>query len=237
LTFWLKEGSFYKLWDKGNVIYLDFKGPDIETVSAPREIEISEVVNVKESGLKTRAAENLLSQFETGPAETAEELPDTNRDILWILAFLLTVVYVLYFRAETWKRFVQGLEGLEKKYVPAEKRKWWRHSLAPLKDKTLHASISSSKSNTKLDLVPQDVGYGGMMFECNRLKKLEGELDINLFMPDKMLPVKLKGVMAWRKDGRNLLRKHIGVSFTTLPEAEWAGVNNYIERQYASLGL
>ncbi|MBU1853698.1 MAG: PilZ domain-containing protein [Candidatus Omnitrophica bacterium] len=231
LTVWFNEGSSYKIWEKGNVIYLDFKGPNF--ASSSKEIEISDVINIKDTGLKARAVETILSQFKSGPATTT---PYRNpRDILWILAFLLTAVYVLYFRAESWRRFIGRLEEVKEKRFPTEKRKWWRHSLAPLKDKAIYANISSFTSSTQLDIVPNDLGYGGMGFECSRLKKLDGELDIKLFAPDKTPFVQLKGVVVWQRNNWNLLKKHIGVAFTTLPEAAWSGINSYIEQQYAAL--
>lgn len=231
LTFWLNEGSSYKIWDKGNTIYLDFKGPNVG--SGAKEIEISEVVDIKEIGSKTRTVETLLSQFEA--AAVSKTHYSSSQDILWILAFLLIGVHVLYFRPVAWRRFVRKLEGVEEKGFSTERRRHWRHSLAPLKDKAIYANISSSKSNTTMDFIPKDLGYGGVSFECNRLKKLYGELDIKLFVPDRILPVKLKGVIAWQRNNWIFLRKHVGVAFTTLPDREWSGINNYIEKQYATL--
>jgi hypothetical protein len=230
LTFWLEKGTSYKIWDSGNEIFVDIKNPFIKTV------QISDAVNLKDGASNLMAASALLSQFVNTPKPIAAK--NSSQDLLWILAFMVAAIYVMWLRPDEWRRFVSRFVNPEViSSFRAEKRRWWRHNLLPLKKKNIYAKIDSFDSKTKLRLTPRDLGYGGLSFECNKVKKLKGELDIRLFMPDRVLPLELKGNVVWQRNFWNPLRRLIGVSFVNPPEKEWANVHRYLEEQYAALNL
>lgn len=232
LTFWLNQSASYKIRDNGNKIYLDFKGPFV--AAEPVEIEISDTINIKDSKPGYSAATTLLSQFRDTRGMPLRK-PDSS-DTLWVLAAILSMAYIMWFRPDVWRRFVDRVtnSGVNLRSV-MEKRKWWRHDLTPLKNKDIHVNIESPESDTKLNFVPRDLGYGGLCFDCAKTKKFKGELDIKIFSPIKTLPITLKGNIAWQKSSWNPFRRIVGVSFVNPPDRDWAAIHNYIESQYAAL--
>lgn len=233
LTFWLNQSASYKIWDEGNKIYLDFKSPFV--TAQPVEIEISDTINIKDTEPRYGTVNALLSQFSSMREVPAPNQPDSS-DILWVLAAILTMSYIMWFRPEAWRRFIDKIVNFGANLNSAmEKRKWWRHNIASLKNKDIHVNIESPESSTGINLVPRDLGYGGLCFDCARATKLKGELDIKIFTPLKAQPVALKGNIAWQKNSWNPLRRLIGISFIDPPDRDWAGIHSYIEKQYAVL--
>ncbi|MFA4991303.1 MAG: hypothetical protein WC569_01820, partial [Candidatus Omnitrophota bacterium] len=172
LTFWLNQKTPYKIWNFNDRIFIDFKAQDLK--SGPRQVEISSVVKVSDAGSKDKAIAALLASFEKTSPRSAGPI-----DIKWILASLLIGVYIMWFRPAEWRRFMDSLRNHEIRAYPGrEKRKWWRHNLLPLKEKNLYIKIESPETNTHLGLIPRDIGYGGLCFECNSLKKLKGRLNL-----------------------------------------------------------
>jgi len=67
------------------------------------------------------------------------------------------------------------------------------------------------------------------------LKRLKGRLNLDIFMPGAVSPVKVEGDIAWQKNSWNVFRRRVGVSFVKPPERDWASIHHYIEEQYAAL--
>jgi len=236
LTFWLTEKSPYKIWNDKNRIYIDFKNPKVGL--EPKQIEISSFINTINLDSKNQAIDTLLASVSNIPASKLPKKPrgPSTLDIPWLLAVSLLGVYIFWIRPDEWKRTIDRL--VNPRPAPAfnhERRKWWRHNLAPLKDKNIYIKLESKESKTKLGLVPREIGYGGLSFECNRLKNLKGNLDLSIFMPGAVSPVEVKGKVSWQRNSWNLFRRLVGISFINPPQKEWANIHNYIEEQYASL--
>ncbi len=236
LIFWLTQKTGYKVWSSNNKIFVDFKNPALDSES--KQIEISSVINTIDLNSKDKAADALLasvSKIYDAPASNAAT-PKTS-DLTWLIAFLLIGAYILWFRPKEWKDLIEKLTSGQKQAVPYnhEKRKWWRHNLLPLKDNNIYIKLESPESKTSLGLIPRDIGYGGLSFECNRLKKLRGKLNLSIFMPGAISPVEVEGNIAWQRNSRNILRRQVGVSFIKPPEKDWARIHHYIEEQYAAL--
>ena len=157
-------------------------------------------------------------------------------DSTWLLAFLLIGVYILWLRPKEWRGLINKL--VNQQTAPSsghEQRKWWRHNLLPLKGKSIYIKLKSQETGTNLGLIPSDIGYGGLSFEFNRLKRLRGRLNLSIFMPGTISPVEVEGNIAWQKNSWNVFRRHVGVSFVNPPKKDWAGIHHYIEEQYAAL--
>ena len=239
LTFWLTQKTGYKVWSGNNKIFVDFKNPELNLGS--KQIEISSVISTINLNSKDEAADALLasvSKIYDAPISNAvtNSRPKAS-DLTWLVAFSLIGVYILWFRPKEWKSLTEKLASGHKQAAPynCEKRKWWRHNLLPLKDNNIYIKLESPEAKTSLGLIPRDIGYGGLSFECNRLKKLRGKLNLSIFMPGAIAPVEVEGNIAWQKNSRNILRRQVGVSFINPPEKDWARIHHYIEEQYASL--
>ncbi len=232
ISFWLQENSSYKIWSKGNRIYLDFKNPYDRL--AAKEIEISNAAVSKDAAFKYDAARSLLSKLEnTSPDElnTAKKSPD----VFWMLLFAFLSFYIMYIRPKEWRMALARLTGIKDSPVSFnEKRRWWRHNLLPLKN-SIRFSVECPTSNTRFNPVPVNIGYGGLSFKCNKKDKLDKDLKIKLYIQERMLPIQLRGNIAWQRNSWNPFRRFVGVSFSDLPEKEWAGIHSYIEQQYAAL--
>jgi len=239
LTFWLTQKTGYKVWSGNNKIFVDFKNPELSLES--KQIEISSVINTIDMNSKDKAADALLASvrkiYDTPASNAVTNSTPKASDLTWLIAFLLIGAYILWFRPKEWKDLIEKLTSGQKQTVPYkhEKRKWWRHNLLPLKDNNIYIKLESPESKTSLGLIPRDIGYGGLSFECNRLKKLRGKLNLSIFMPGAISPVEVEGNIAWQKNSRNILRRQVGVSFIKPPEKDWARIHRYIEEQYAAL--
>ena len=238
LTFWLSQKTDYKVWSNNNRIFIDFKNPAISPES--KNIEISSVVHTTDLASKNQAIDALLasvSKIYDAPVSNAVTSPRLNSaDLKWIFAVLLIAVYILWFRPKEWRNLMDRLANPK----PAlsfhqEKRKWWRHNLLPLKGKNIYIKLESPESKTNLGLIPRDIGYGGLSFECNRLKRLKGRLNLSIFMPGAISPVEVQGNIAWQRNSWGMLRRQVGVSFINPPERDWARIHRYIEEQYAAM--
>ena len=238
LTFWLSKKTAYKVWNDNNRIFIDFKNPALN--SASKEIVISSIVDRIGLNSKNQAVDALLASvnkiYDIPASNAVKNTMPKIVDLAWLLAFLLTGVYILWFRPKEWKNL---MDKLAKSQVTVsscyEKRKWWRHDLLPLKDSNVYIKLESPETNTNLGLIPIDIGYGGLSFECNRLKRLKGKLNLNIFMPGAIAPVEAEGSVAWQKNSWNIFRRQVGVSFIKPPEKDWARIHHYIEEQYAAL--
>ena len=238
ITFWLNQKTQYKVWSGDKRIFIDFKNPALNSES--KQIEISSIVNTIDLDSKNKAADKLLasvSKMYDVPVSNAvrNAVPKTS-DSTWIFAFLLIGAYIFWFRPKEWKALIDKL--VNPVFISSshhEKRKWWRHNLLPLKDKNIYIKLESPESKTRLGLVPRDIGYGGLSFECNALKRLKGRLNLSIFMPGAISPVEVHGKVAWQKNIWNIFRRRVGVSFINPPEKDWAGIHRYIEEQYAAL--
>jgi len=239
LTFWLTQKTGYKVWSSNNKIFVDFKNPELSLES--KQIEISSVISTIGLNSKDEAADALLASVrKIYDAPTSNAVTNSTpkvSDLTWLIAFLLIGAYILWFRPKEWKDLIEKLASGQKQAVPCnyEKRKWWRHNLMPLKDNNIYIKLESPESRTSLGLIPRDIGYGGLSFECNRLKRLKGKLSLSIFMPGAVSPVEVEGNIAWQKNSRNILRRQVGVSFIKPPEKDWARIHHYIEEQYAAL--
>ena len=224
LTFWLSQKIDYKVWNSNNKIFIDFKNPTLNT--EPKQIEISGIVNTIDMNSKNKAADELLASvtkiYGAPISNAVKNTRSKTSDLTWLLAFFLIGAYKLWFRP--------------KAFSPChEQRKWWRHNLLPLKGKNIYIKLESPEARTNLGLVPIDIGYGGLSFECNRLKRLKGKLNLSIFMPGALSPVEVEGNVAWQKNSWNVFRRQVGVSFVKPPERDWACIHHYIEEQYAAL--
>lgn len=239
LTFWFSQKIYYKVWDSDNKIFIDFKNPEIDTDS--RQIEISSNVNIVYPDSKDKAADELLAsvgKIYDAPVSNAVKNPfPKSLDLAWFLTFLLMAVYILWYRPKEWRDLMDRLANPPQaaSSAPSEKRKWWRHNLLPLKNNNIYVKLEFPDSKTSLGLVPKDIGYGGLSFECNMLKKLKGKLNLSIFMPGTIAPVEVEGNIAWQKNSWNLFRRQFGVSFIKPPERDWTYIHRYIEKQYAAL--
>jgi hypothetical protein len=239
LTFWLNQKTDYKVWDSGNKIFVDFKNPVLNL--DPKQIEISSVISSIDINSKNKAADDLLAKvtniYDAPTSNTAGSHAPRASDSKWLFAFLLIGVYILWFRPKEWKNLISKLAVYQKACFSSgsEHRKWWRHNLTPLKDKSVYIKIKSPETGTDIGFIPRDIGYGGLSFECNRLKKLKGKVNISIFTPGVISPVEVEGDIAWQKNSRNILRRQVGVTFANPPERDWARIHHYIEEQYAAL--
>ena len=236
LTFWLTQKTGYKVWSSNNRIFVDFKNPALNSES--KQIEISSVINTINPDSKDKAADALLASVrKIYDAPTSNAAAHKASNLTWLTAFLLIGVYILWFRPKEWKDLIGKLIREQRQAVNPhyEKRKWWRHNLLPLKDNNIYIKLESPESRTSLGLIPRDIGYGGLSFECNRLKRLKGRLNLSIFMPGAISPVEVEGDIAWQRNSRNIFRRQVGVSFIKSPEKDWARIHHYIEEQYAAL--
>ena len=241
ITFWLNQKTQYKVWSGDNRIFIDFKNPSLNSES--KQIEISSIVNIIDFNSKDKAAEALLASvnktyynYYNPVSKTAKNQRNPLSDLTWLLAFGFISAYILWFRPKEWKALIDKL--VNPVFLASshhEKRKWWRHNLLPLKDKNIYIKLESSESKTKLGLVPRDIGYGGLSFECSALKRLKGKLDLSIFMPGAISPVEVQGSVAWQRNTWNVFRRRVGVSFINPPEKDWVGIHRYIEEQYTAL--
>jgi hypothetical protein len=239
LTFWLSQKIDYKVWNSDNKIFVDFKNPVLGI--EPKQIEISSIISAININSKDKAADALLasvSKIYDAPVSNAvrNSRPGTL-DMAWLSAFLLIGVYILWFRPKEWKNFMNKLASQQSAAASFfhEQRKWWRHNLLPLKKKNLYVKLEFPKARTNLGIIPMDIGYGGLSFECNRSKRLKGKLNLSIFTPDAAAPMEVEGNIAWQKNSRNVFRRQVGVSFVNPPERDWARIHHYIEEQYAAL--
>ncbi len=236
LTFWLAQKTGYKVWSSNNNIFVDFKNPALD--SASKQIEISSVINTIGLNSKDKAADALLASVrKIYDAPVSNAVTPKTSNLTWLIAFLSIGAYIMWFRPKEWKDLIGKLvndqgQAIRRNY---EKRKWWRHNLLPFKDNNIYVKLESPESKTSLGLTPMDIGYGGLSFECNRLKKLRGKLNLSIFMPGAVSPVEVEGNIAWQRNSRNILRRQVGVSFIQPPEKDWARIHHYIEEQYAAL--
>ncbi|MDO8603787.1 MAG: PilZ domain-containing protein [Candidatus Omnitrophota bacterium] len=239
LTFWLTQKTVYKVWNNNNKIFVDFKNPTVS--SEAKQIEISSVINTIDLDSKDKAANALLASvrkiYDAPISNAVNKTTSKALNLAWLSAFLLTGVYILWFRPKEWRNLIEKLVSEQKQETSShyEKRKWWRHNLLPLKDKSIYIKLDSSESKTSLGLIPMDIGYGGLSFECNRLKRLKGKLNLSIFMPGAISPVETEGNIAWERNSNNIFRRQVGVSFIKPPEKDWARIHHYIEEQYAAL--
>jgi len=239
LTFWLSQKTYYKVWDSDNRIFIEFKNPALD--SETKEIVISSIVSTVNLNSKNKAADALLASIgKTYGIPASDNAAKNNTpktlDLAWFLAFLLITVYILWFRPKEWKNLINKLVNPQPAFSrDHEKRKWWRHNLSPLKDNNIYIKLESPEAKTELGLIPRDIGYGGLSFECNRLKRLKGKLNLSIFMPGAIAPVEVEGNIAWQKNSWNIFRRQVGVSFIKPPEKNWAYIHRYIEEQYAAL--
>jgi len=237
LTFYLEDNTGYKIRDNGREIFLDFKNP------SDVKLKISNPKGLKEISIDAGTVNAILSQFEITKRPSPNPNKDVMTDILLMTTVLLIAIYALWIKPGEWKGLFDKIAtnnwpflNVSIQNMGHERRRWWRHNLTLLKNKNIYAKLISLKSNTKLQLTPRDLGYGGLCIECNSSKRLDGELDINLFMPDRAFPIPLKGRIAWQKRlFWNPWRKLIGISFIDPPQKEWASVHRYLEAQYAAL--
>lgn len=230
LTFWLKQKTPYVIRDAKGRILIDFSNPLLE--SASKEIEISKTISVKDSGSREKAIASLLASFES----SAKAQKANTSDVTWVWLSVLISVYLMWFRPGEWRNFIKRFtETAADIYSGSENRKWWRHNLVPLKDKNIYIKVDSPETKTRLGLMPRDIGYGGLCFECNRFKKLKGRLNLRIFLPGVMSPVELEGNVAWQGNSWNLFRRKVGISFVNPPQKEWAHIHNYIEEQYIGM--
>jgi len=238
LTFWLIQKIDYRVWNNTNKIFIDFKNPALNT--EPRQIEISGIVKTIDMNSKDKAADELLASvskiYDAPISNTTTNTGPGTSDLTWLLAFLLIGAYILWFRPKEWKNLINKLISRQTASSSChEQRKWWRHNLLPLKDKNIYIKLKSSETGTNLGFIPRDIGYGGLSFECNKLKRLKGRLNLDIFMPGAVSPVKVEGDIAWQKNSWNVFRRRVGVSFVKPPERDWASIHHYIEEQYAAL--
>jgi hypothetical protein len=239
LTFWLSQKTYYKVWSSDNKIFIDFKNPALDSES--KQIEISNTVNTIDLNSKDEAVNALLASVTKMYDVSNSDAVTNNRpkpsDLKWLLAFLLFGIYILWFRPKEWKNLIDKLANPPQVATSfhQEKRKWWRHNLLPLKGNNIYIKLESPESKTNLGLIPRDIGYGGLSFECNRLKRLKGKLNLSIFMPGAISPVEVEGNIAWQKKSWNFFRRKVGISFIKPPEKDWARIHHYIEEQYAAL--
>jgi len=239
LTFWLNQKTYYKVWTSHNRIFIDFKNPAASSES--KQIEISSIINTVDVDSKNKAVDALLASVvkphsASAPFNTAKTSMPKNLSLALFLGYLLAAVYILWYRPVEWKNLISKLASQQA--APSkhhEKRKWWRHNLLPLKDNNIYMKLESPESKTNLGLTLRDIGYGGLSFECSRLKKLMGKLNLSIFMPGAISPVQVEGSVAWQKNTWNIFRRQVGVSFINPPEKDWASIHHYIEEQYAAL--
>ena len=240
LTFWLTEATPYKVWDDKNRIFIDFKNPKLGSVS--KQIEISSTISTVEGDSRNKAVDSLLASvsdlvnYRLPMQQAKGQMPKTS-DIAWLSVVAILGIYILWVKPEPWRRLVGRLVNLQPALVSKhdERRKWWRHNLVPLKDKNIYIKLESPESKTNLGLIPKDIGYGGLCFECNRLKSLKGDLNISIFLPGSVSPVEVQGRIAWQKNSWNIFRRRVGISFIKPPQREWANIHRYIEEQYAAM--
>jgi hypothetical protein len=238
LTFWLSQKADYKLWSESNRIFIDFKNPALGSES--KQIEISSIVNTIDLNSKNQAADALLASiskiYDLPTSNAVKTVRPKNTDLKWLFAFLLIGAYILWMRPKEWRDLIGKLTNtnLAPSFSP-EKRRWWRHNLLPLKDRNLYIKLESPESDTNLGLSPRDIGYGGLSFECNRLKRIKGKLNLSIFMPGAVSPVEVQGNIAWQRNSWNVFRRQVGISFINPPERDWARIHHYIEKQYAAL--
>ena len=239
LTFWLSQKTYYKVWNNDNRIFIEFKNPSLN--SEAKEIVISSVVSAIDLNSKNKAADALLASIGKTygiPASNNATKNNTPKalDLAWLLAFSLIASYILWFRPKEWKNLINKLVNPQAALSSNhEKRKWWRHNLLPLKDNNIYIKLESPEAKTELGLIPRDIGYGGLSFECNRSERLKGKLNLSIFMPGAITPVEVEGNIAWQKNSWNIFRHQVGVSFIKPPEKNWAYIHRYIEEQYAAL--
>jgi len=241
LTFWLNQKTQYKIWNSDNKIFIDFKNTALN--AEPKQIEISSIVTTLNPDPRDKAIEALLASVSKTYYSQYNPVQDSARNrskpvsnLGWLMAFGLIAAYILWFRPKEWRSLLNRLMKPQK--APSsqyEKRKWWRHNLLPLKDKSIYIKLKSPESKTDLGLIPRDIGYGGLSFACNRWKNLKGKLDFSIFMPGTASPVEVEGNIAWQKNSWNIFRRHVGISFIKPPEKDWARIHHYIEEQYAAL--
>jgi hypothetical protein len=239
LTFWLSQKVDYKISNSDNKILVDFKNPTLGM--EPKQIEISSIVSAIDMNSKNKAADALLASvskiYDAPVSNVVKNSRPRTLDMAWFTVFLLIGVYILWFRPKEWKNFISKLANQQSAAVSFfhEQRKWWRHNLLPLKKKNLYVKLESPEEGTNLGLIPMDIGYGGLSFECNKLKRLKGKLNLSIFTPGVAAPVEVEGNIAWQKKSRNVFRRQVGVSFVNPPERDWARIHHYIEEQYAAL--
>jgi len=238
LTFWLSQKTYYKVWSGNNRIFIDFKNPALNSES--KQIEISSIVTTIGLNSKDKAVDALLASvskiYDVSASNVVKNTMPKTLDFTWLLAFLLIGAYILWFRPREWRNLIDKLASPQAaSSFHHEKRKWWRHNLLPLKDNNIYIKLDSPESKTNLGLIPRDIGYGGLSFECNRLKRLKGKLNLSIFMPGAVSPVEVEGNIAWQKNSWNIFKRQVGVSFIKPPEKDWARIHHYIEEQYAAL--
>lgn len=238
LTFWLIQKADYKLWTESNRIFIDFKNPALDSES--KQIEISSIVNTIGLNSKDKAVDALLASvskiYDVPVSNAVKTARMGSSDLKWLFAFLLIGAYILWMRPKEWRDLIGKLT--ETNPAPSfspEKRRWWRHNLLPLKDENIYIKLESPESDTNLGLSPRDIGYGGLSFECNRLKRIKGKLNLSIFMPGAVSPVEVQGNIAWQRNSWNVFRRQVGISFINPPERDWARIHHYIEKQYAAL--
>ncbi len=238
LTFWLSQKTDYRVWDSDGRIFIDFKNPAFNSES--KRIEISSIVNTVGLDSKDKAVDALLASvsktYNMPVSNAVNGASSEHLDSKWLFAFLLAGIYILWFRPKEWRGLIDKILNPQiTASIHHEKRKWWRHNLLPLKGNNIYIKLESPESKTNLGVTPRDMGYGGLSFECNRLKRLKGKLNLSIFMPGAISPVEVEGNIAWQKDSWNIFKRKVGVSFIRPPEKDWARIHHYIEEQYAAL--
>lgn len=237
LTFWLTKKVDYNIAVTNKEISIDFQNPEPSALS--RKISISSTINIKDADSNNAAIAELLAKYNAGSARPKPYKPNIL-DMAFTLWILLTVYYIMRFRSDEFKKIINKIVNFGNVLQPAvssqhEKRKWWRHSLLPLKDKNLFVKIEAAQSKVNFGVSPKDIGYGGMKIECNRLNNLAGKLNVSIFLPGEIAPVKVEGQVAWKKNLLNIFKNEVGISFIKPPEKDWPRINNYIESQYFAL--
>src|SRR3989338_9016103 len=199
------------------------------------------MVKKKDVDSRNKAANALLASvakiYDVPTSNAVKNSGPKTSDLPWVITFLLIGACILWLRPKEWKNLIDKLSNPQEavRFSFSEKRKWWRHNLAPLKDKNIYIKLESPESKINIGLIPRDIGYGGLSFECSRLKRLKGRLNLSIFMPGAISPVKLEGDIAWQRNSWNIFRRQVGVSFVKPPERDWARIHHYIEEQYAML--
>ncbi|MFA5389744.1 MAG: PilZ domain-containing protein [Candidatus Omnitrophota bacterium] len=200
-----------------------------------------QAINAWALSARDKAVDDLLAQvnrmYDAPVSNAVNSAMPVNGDLRWFFAVLLIGAYILWFRPTEWKNLIDRLVNTRtaEPSTGREHRKWWRHDLLPLNDKNICIKLEPEKAKASTRLIPLDIGYGGMSFECDRLRKLQGKLNFSILTPASMSPVRVEGNIAWQKNSWNVLRRRVGVSFINPPEKEWAGIHHYIEKQYAAL--
>lgn len=251
LVFYLSEDTPYRINQELDSILIDFlttrkfsskievgqiegKGSDY---IAKRDAAMDEALKGMARDVKLNAPSQLVFS-EIANDNILADAPKIGWQDITYLAILGLCVFLLIGARRDWAALKETI--VKKKgtaFLGAERRKWWRHDLAPLGADSISLELTLPVPRDKgVKVAARNIGYGGASFDIPLTRRLPHDVPIivDIILQDKTT-VRTEGVLIWQRGTKNILRRSYGVVFTKHLHSNWDKINRFIEEKYRAL--